>query len=74
MRTMQDDVKEFLWRSRLSQKAFARIVGVNPTALSEFLHRSSGHSIAERIAPFIYGDKVRELIAIADAIRGKEVE
>ena len=40
----------------MSQKDFADLVGVNQAALSRFLH-SSGFSIAERIAPYIYGEK-----------------
>lgn len=54
MRTMQDDLREFLWREHMTQKAFAELVGINQGALSEFLHRKNGTTIAERIAPYIY--------------------
>jgi len=54
--SIQSDLKTLLRERKVSQKDFADLVGVNQAALSRFLH-SSGFSIAERIAPYIYGEK-----------------
>lgn len=54
--SIQSDLRELLQAQGLSQREFAKIAGVNYCALSRFLN-SSGCSIAERIVPYIYGDK-----------------
>jgi len=54
--SIQSDLKDLLRERKVSQKDFADLVGVNQAALSRFLH-SSGFSIAERIAPYVYGEK-----------------
>lgn len=35
---------------------FAELVGINKAAFSRFMHRH-GNSIAERVAPYVYGSK-----------------
>lgn len=58
--SIQTDLKNFLRERGVTQEQFARIAGVNPCSLSLFLRRQ-GLSIAERITPYLYGDK-RDLV------------
>lgn len=62
--SIQTDTKNFLATNKIRQQDFAIFVGVNYAALSRFLN-NEGHSIAERIAPYVYGRKPlpAELIA-----------
>lgn len=53
---IQDDTRALLAEIGMKQKDFAALVGVHPIALSKFL-RSKGCSIAERLVPYVYGDK-----------------
>ena len=54
--TIQSDLRKFLQEQGVTQKDFAEIVGINNCSLSVFMNRS-GDSIAERIAPYLYGEK-----------------
>ena len=66
--TIQSDLKNFLQERGVTQKEFAEIVGINVCSLSTFMNRS-GDSIAERIAPFVYGEK-RHLVMSKREHRG----
>ena len=53
---MQQDIRKMLAETGLTQTEFAKIAGVHPVAFSKFMNRE-GCSIAERLVPFVYGDK-----------------
>ena len=54
---IQTDLKQMLAESGWSQERLAKEADLNPSALSKFLGRAEGKAIAERVWPFIYGDK-----------------
>lgn len=54
---IQTDVKIMLKESGWSQGRLAREAELNPSALSKFMGRDEGKAIAERLWPYIYGDK-----------------
>lgn len=55
---IQTDIKKMLSESGWSQGRLAKEAGLNLSALSKFLgRRDQGRAIAERVWPFIYGDK-----------------
>lgn len=54
--TLQQDTRRMLKEAKWSVKRLAEEAQVNPSALSRFLGRE-GQSIAEKIYPFIAGDK-----------------
>ena len=60
--SIQGDLKEYLRQAHMSRKDFAALVGVNVCALSRFLC-NPGSSIAERVVPWLYGDKRALLFA-----------
>lgn len=53
---IQHDIKLLLVEAGISQKDFAAMAGVNACALSKFMNRR-GTSLAERLIPYVYGDK-----------------
>ena len=55
--SIQTDVKTMLRESGWSQDRLAREAELNPSALSKFMGREEGKAIAERLWPFVYGDK-----------------
>lgn len=59
----------FMAREGLTQKELAALVGVNPCSLSLFLNREHGTTIAEKLAPVVYGaiDLKREGAVTDDA-------
>ena len=54
---IQADIRKLLRESGWSQGRLAQEAGINESALSKFLGRKEGDSIAERLWPFVYGDK-----------------
>ena len=54
--SIQDDTRKFLRKHKMTQGELARLAGVNHIALIKFLSRRNGRTIAERIAPFVYGE------------------
>lgn len=69
--SIQTDLKDLLRECRMSRKRFARLAGVNPCALSRFLCHP-GSSIAERVAPWLYGERRRELLPGAPEAEGAQ--
>lgn len=54
--SIQNDIRTLLSETGLTQQELARLAGVNQAAFSRFMNRD-GRSIAERIAPYVYGEK-----------------
>ena len=54
--SIQSDIRKLLSETGISQQELAKMAGVNSAALSRFLNRE-GCSIAERLVPFVYGEK-----------------
>ena len=55
--SIQTDIKQMLAEAGWSQERLAREAELNPSALSKFMGRGDGKSIAERVWPFVYGHK-----------------
>lgn len=54
--SIQSDIRKLLSETGISQQELAKMAGVNSAALSRFMNRK-GCSIAERLIPFVYGEK-----------------
>lgn len=51
---IKDATKKMLETTGMTQAQLAQKAGVNRFALSKFLHKENGCSIAEKIAPIVY--------------------
>lgn len=54
---MKTDIRQMLKSSGWTQNQLAKAAGVHFTSLSRFLSGKGEPSVAERLVPFVYGDK-----------------
>lgn len=57
----KDDIILTLRKYHVTRKTLAKLAGISYVSLCFFLRGGDGKSIAERLIPFIYGDKREEL-------------
>lgn len=70
--TMQTDVKSMLEECGVSLLDLSRAAGINYTSLSRWMQREDGQTLAERLAPYVYGEKRRELCEAGKKKRRKK--
>ena len=66
--TFHEDIENTLKINGMNRRDLAKVAGISYVPLCQFLnHKTKGTSIAERLIPFIYGDKRAQLSKNAGA-------